>query len=48
MGHVFGRLVESEGTESSGTAGVDDSLGDTFMVKTVNLTHLDESLSEGW
>jgi hypothetical protein len=48
VGHVFGRLVESKGTESSGATGVDDSLRDTFMVKTVDLTRPDKSLSWGW
>jgi hypothetical protein len=48
VGHVFGRLVKSKGTESSGATGVDDSLRDTFMVKTVDLTSPDKSLSWGW
>lgn len=46
VGHILGRLVESKGTESSGATGVDDSLGNTFMIKTVDLARTDKSLSK--
>ena len=36
-GHIFGAFVELEGSESTGTAGMDYSFGDTLVVKMVCL-----------
>jgi hypothetical protein len=36
--HVFGALLQPEGSEGTSSTGVNDSLGDTLMVESMNLS----------